>query len=363
MGHFEAIDLPDTPNYDTYREPILDTLIGLTPGEAALYFATYGNYAPSAHNKQGRVVNFSEESHIFTVWPRQEDIGSPSDTKGRQTYIGVGCFAENVRQTLAAYGLSERYDLLDHGVRFYLSNVAQGKLMTPTALEIMRRRRVNRGKFDQTYVLPPEIAQNIRSIANDLDLHFSHIQDRPTILVLAELQATADRIVILAPKFRKELAEHLEPNDTRKTRVMPGATFGLSDESAQKVHLALQSEGQFDGDFAAGFANADRDGIASASAVGILSVDSDVPAQWINAGIAFQRIWLMAERQNLGIGVMAGMVESTLHNITLKARLGLTRARPTVVFRIGKPMEIMPHSPRVPTEELFEQPNSLQDLL
>ena len=91
--------------------------------------------------------------------------------------------------------------------------------------------------------------------------------------------------------------------------------------------------------------------------MGVITMPSDSPEHWIKAGMGFEKLWLTAVENNFEISVMAAMVESGVENRALKIRLGQFRGheRPTVVFRIGVPLEDVPHSPRLSTiDQLFE---------
>jgi hypothetical protein len=359
-------DIKSGLNYDAWRIEIRENLHDLSFREATEYILGFGLLAPSAHNKQGWKTEINESNRTLTVWPESSDFGTPSDIKGRETYIGVGCFTENISQALHVYGLSEETNLVEKdyfdkkgnaqkilGKEFDLSKILTGTLQFPEILQTIKKRKANRGTYDSTYQLPQDLIKKFQEGITNSGINLTLIEDKPTKFLIAETQYLADRAVLLLPAFRHELALHMAPGDTEKTRVMPGDTFGLSKESALKITEALLAEGQFDGDFAAGFAAADRDGIASSSAVGIITVDTDTPEKWILAGQTFENIWLETTKNGLSIAVMAGMVESPPHNIMLKTRLGNMKLRPTVVFRIGNALEFKPHAPRITIAELL----------
>ncbi len=343
-------------NFKAWQIQPLSNLQQLKWRQVVEHLLGWAILAPSAHNKQGWSVKLDETEKAIYIWPVVSDIGSITDEKGRETYIGVGCFAQNLIAALEGYRITFKSEIITNktlvGIKIVVGDLYSGKLKNNKIFETMRSRRAYRGKYDREFKLSSSFVKKINSFLNDKDLSFQFITDSPTKLLLAEAQATADRVVILNSKFRHDLGSHLVANDTNLTRVMPGNTFGLSDDSSVKVHDSLISNGQFDGDFAAGFANLDRDSIVDASALGIISVAKDEPEYWIKAGILAEKIWLLAEEYNLGVGVMAAMVESIVHNVLLKTRLR-EKKRPTFIFRIGKPLEVYPHSPRITVPELF----------
>lgn len=346
-------------NYHAWNISPVPTLRNLSQTEAINCLLSWAILAPSPHNKQGWKVVSDRDEQSLTVWPEKKDIGSISDKYGRQTYLGVGCFLQTLSYALEAYSLpTDSVFVQDSsfvGQTISFPDLKKGSLSSKNWLTEIASRRAYRGKFKSGAKLPKEFVNLINSFLSEKDQKTTKIhliEDQPTKLFLAEAQAAADRFVIMSEPFRKDLGHHLVPNNTRLSRVMPGNTFGLSDESAEKVHAALSLSGQFDGDFAAGFANLDRDGIVSASALGTICISNDNPESWINAGKLFQKIWLAAERFGLGLSVMGAMVESDIHNLVLKARLAEGK-KPVVVFRLGFPLESYPHSPRITVAELF----------
>lgn len=353
--------LRPTPNYDAWRITPCTNLKDLDWQGSMEHLLGWAILAPTAHNKQGLEVTANEPEHTLTVWPARTHIGTPSDTKGRQIYIGVGTFSQNLNIALTGYGLPVNSEFVEGigthqgltGVRYDLGSLSAGRLQSTEPFLRMKARRAYRGSYEEGVEINSGLVSKFTDIAAQKDLVLRAVTDRVSIIAMAGAQYAADRYVLLRRDFRQELAHHLVPNDSLETRIMPGATFGLSDESSRKIHAALQSQGQFDGDYAAGFASSDRDAIATASLVGVVSVKQDVPSEWIKAGNTFGAIWLLASENGLGLGVMAAMVESDLHNAGLRTRLGQAKERPTVVFRLGTPTEVYPHSPRVRVTDLL----------
>lgn len=353
-------DLKPTSNYDAWRIEIKEKINHLSWEEKAKYFLQWALLSPTAHNKQGIEVEIDNGRKSLQIWPKESDIGTPSDRLGRQTYIGLGTFATNLEIAMSSYQQEFKVEFRQKikngknifGMQYEIAETTTS-LQSANTLSNILARRSYRGKFIPNTPINQETLDEMTRLATVQSVKLSVFSDRWTILAIAELQYIADRFVLLKDEFRHDLADHLVTNDSDLTRVMPGATFGLSDDSALKVHNALKEHGQFDGDFASGFATSDRDAIASSPLVGMISVSNDIPQEWINAGKAFEQIWLLAQSKGLGVGVMAAMVESEMHNLSLKVRLGLLRERPTIVFRCGFPIEQFPHSPRIPLSELI----------
>lgn len=212
---------------------------------------------------------------------------------------------------------------------------------------------MSRGKFKPGLTVPKPVLEKLKKTVKEFNLSSNFITDALTRFFIAQIQYQADRIVVAWNDFRYELADYLLPNNTEKTRGMPGNTFGLSDEMAIRIHEELKKKGIFDADLAVGFAATNRDGIRSAPVICVIGVKKDEPEWWIKAGGAFQKSALLAEINGLSVAILASIVEVETFNKLMKARLG-SGHRPTVIFRMGYPIQEMPHSPRANVEEVTE---------
>jgi hypothetical protein len=343
--------LKELPNYNSWRLEIRDTLDNLAPKDLLTYFASWGHLAPSAHNKQGWKVSLMDRKMIIS--PDSHALNSISDGHGRQAYISLGCFIENVISAIGAYGGAFNIQMgdIDNVLNAEIFIDKVGELSDRGILESMLSRSCYRGRFDTDYKLSDQFLSSISSFEFP-NLNIKLTQDTSEKLAVSEIQAMADRAVILNWEFRKELSEHLVPSDSTEGRVMPADTFGLSLESGRRVQEAL-SQQQFDGDFAAGLANSDRDSISNSSGIGVIYASEDSAANWIHAGRLVERIWLSAEKEKLAMGILAAMIESPSHSSMLGSILNLS-GKPLVFFKLGRATDTnWPHSPRVPVSEII----------
>lgn len=315
--------------------------------------------AANSHNVQPwRFIGDSGKNAIEICVPAHAILPA-SDKKGRQAHISVGCALENLVLAASYYGLDSKIDYL--GPAVYpdpiLRATFSGKINIRKEMEDflagIKKRKMNRGKYDSSRPLPVSLIAEAVEFAGSNGIKLDIITDAPTRIAISEIQYHADRAVVMFNDFRKELGGFLLPNDTDSKTGMPGNTFGLSKEMASHVHAELNKPGTFDPDLAAGFASSGRDGIRSAPALGIISVPEDSHEWWIKAGRVLERTAILAEINNMAIAVHAAMVEVGIFNAALKVRLGSFK-KPASIFRIGHPLEDRPHSPRQSVEEVFE---------
>lgn len=310
--------------------------------------------AASTHNVQPWRFIVRLPENIIDISLDKNGILPVSDKNSRQAHISIGCAAENLILAAKYYGLEPKVEYRGSVIRLVF-NDAKLKFGDPHFIQAMKKRRMNRGKFKPGLTVPKPVLGKISQSAKEFDLALNFITDTLTRFIIAQIQYKADRIVVAQNDFRYELASYLLPNDTEKTRGMPGSTFGLSDEMAIRIHEELKKKGTFDPDLAVGFAATNRDGIKSAPMICVISAKKDEPEWWVKAGRVFQRSALLAEISGLSVAILASIVEVEALNKAMKIRLR-SDYRPTVIFRMGYPIQVqeMPHSPRASVEEVAE---------
>ena len=323
----------------------------------------WGILAPSAHNKQPWHVEISGDT--FRISPIV-DTSAPSDPTGRQAHIGVGCFTANIVQAINGYGFNAYCSVktTETGLACVQFECPKGSAIREVdfrPFKNMLMRQSNRGRLDPNFKLSPKLEEEMQDVligdhssSLQSEIMLRTITDPITLNMFAGFQEFANGVVIQRDDFREELSHHFMPNNTTKTRVMPGDTFLLPDKEALEAHKALSTEGQFDQHYHGGLILGDSSGIRDASAIGILVAPFDDPKNWIQTGIALEKIWLFATEHELAMAVMAGVVEVNIANRTLKMRLLMKDGRPTAVFRIGKGEQKTPHSPRIAVPDLFQ---------
>jgi nitroreductase len=347
-------------NYDIYRYRFPDDLRHFSWEEASAVFVNAGILAPSSHNMQARFYELDRDNRKVRIIPDGGFIGGPSDETGREAVIGVGTCAENMIEAMWAYGLEPKANIISSlvggrklvGVEIDLGGINEGCLTNQNIINLMQIRRVYRGPFNRQELVSNTIWQKLVQIASIEGISTVVRTDRYTKTALALVQYAADNVVLQNSGFREELGNFMAPNNTQEQRVMPGSTFGLNDKDAEQLSKQLAKGGLLRGAFASGFPQSDKDAILSAHGLVIMSVKEDSPEYWVKAGMAMQRVWLYAQANGLGVGVMAGMVEVAAKAQDLLRILG-TKGVPAVVMRMGIPLNSSwPRSPRVGMENV-----------
>lgn len=351
-------------NYRAWKVPIIRNLRELDFKGLVKYLVSWGVLAPSAHNMQPWKIKVEVRKKILQVLPDGRFIGIPSDKKGREVGIAVGCFAGVIKVVMENYG--EKVDMnykqleLSQGENvsavFNFGKTGKGELINGKGMEMIRQRRAYRGEFGDEGGIKPETIRKYVKLATKMGIGLKLVTDPSRKALLANTQSLGDRAVLMYGPFRHELGDYLKASNTTQERVMPASTFMLPDDVGREVEEALEKHGEFPDTFANALATDDLLRTKEAAVIGVISCVSDSPEGWAKAGELFVRMWLDLERQGLGVAVMAALVEADIFNKELKMLMGLLGSewRPTMVFRVGKPKTVAPHSPRVDPMSLIE---------
>lgn len=343
------------------------------------YLAAFGLLAPTTHNTVPQRFELREPESEIRIWLDRRLVLADSDRNGRQAVISIGCVIANMELAARCFGLDVTVEVAsiqpeevrpaapgeDHLVLLATLKVsaASGRMESPSTtdwLELMRRRKMVRAKYDESVELSGPDREELASLVGEhagLRLHL--LSDAPSLLFLGKFQELADSTVINRAGFARELGEWLLENDSASARGMRGQEFGLSDEAAKRFHFGLLGQLELLPDEVAGFAKASNIGMRSSSTVGVITVETDDLAHRLDAGRAYQRAALALLRRGYVVAMHAGITEVEAPNMALRGRLR-TRSRPVVVFRAGRvrdPAEGQrPHASRPTLESVLLSP-------
>lgn len=346
-------------NYAAWEIKPLDNL-DISKEQLCRHLISWAILAPSTHNAQPWRFRLNMRENSIEICLDKTFVLPASDPTSRESLISLGCALENLVMSANSYGLGCRINFQNHSVKVWLTGLARLNCLDQKILAAIKNRRVNRGKFDHAQQIPNEIVQKFKDAASASGLTIDFVTDTASRFAIAELQYFADRYVITKTNFRNELANYLLPNDTIRKRGMPGATFDLEDNPAKEIHELLKTSGPFDPDLAAGFAIASRESTKSSPLLAVISIPEDKSIWWIKAGQLFEKIAILAVLENLAFAINAALIEVEIFNKMLKTQLG-RKERPTILMRIGYPIHVFGHSPRVLADEITNETSEGDD--
>ncbi len=371
--------------FDAWRLRPLEAgaFASITVRERLWHLAQFALLAPSTHNTVPVRFHIAERDRALVFYLDRAAILPECDSSGRQATVSLGCALENARVAARCYGADTRVSIhasvegelrpLHVGSRQPGQTDADERRYVPVAtltlgdpiepwpaamLGSICARKVLRAEYDERVKVDGAMSAKLIRQANAIDprlvVHF--IDDAATRSFLGKHQEGADAMVLNRPAFARELGEWLLANDSEAYIGMRGREFGLSDHAAQHLHDGLSGRERLLPDELAGFAKAGTVLMRSASAVIVISVSEDQLAQRVAAGQAYELMALTLLEQGYCTALHAALVELESPSLALRGRLR-TSARPTVVFRVGKPLHAQdgqrPHSSRPPLASLM----------
>lgn len=377
------LDVPDGAAFDAWRLEPLDArafaLLGgqPTPNEAQLrYVAALALLAPSTHNTVPLRMRLDASAGALHFAVDRRAVLPQSDPVGRQATISVGAAVANAALAAQAYGLAASVDVHAEAEPRVRPPRGEEASVVPVAtltlragagtppgpgialVQAMLRRKMVRAEYDERVKLDPALTSALTAVAArthpGLALHL--VADAPTLLALGKFQELADSTVINRVPFARELGDWLLDNDSEDAVGMRGREFGLSDEAARRFHAGLRGRGPLLPDETVAFAKAGNLGMRSSSAVAVITTARDDLEHRLAAGRAFEEMTLLLSLAGYAVAMHAGITEVDAPNMALRGRLR-TLQRPTVVFRIGKPLRApdgeRPHASRPPLDTVL----------
>lgn len=372
----ENVDIKNGVNYALWKTSRLSSsnFEMLSIEEKMKYLSTLGSFAPSSHNTQPWHFILKPEARKVQICLDKERVLPASDVVGRQACISLGCSLAFMEISAQYLGFKPEIQLekiepksVKPGLKpsqfIHCANLTipdtQGESRVEESLyEAIFNRRMNRGRYNPSIQIEDILLNKIihSTADNQVTMHLITRQsrrDRMRLAAFAELQGQADSFVVNNSKFTRELGDWFLPNNSDSYFGMPGDTFGVQDEQSEKFHKGLKGETEISVDEKAGLAKTGKDGIESAFMVGMITVKKDVPENWIKSGIALGKTALLLESNGFAMAVHAGLAEVSIIGRSLGLALG-SNDKPVILFRAGSPLEVKPHSPRLPLEKIID---------
>jgi hypothetical protein len=319
------------------------------------YLCRFGLLAPTSHNTVPQRFQLLPSGQL-ALWLDRAYVLPASDPTGRQATVSCGCVLAHLRLSAAAYGLravceyaspepcvlprvagEPRYSLVAR-LRFEGSGSALDAVDGPAVLKAILERKMVRAEFDPRDELDLETQTELGAIvARYGGLSLNLLSDPLTLMILGKFQELADTTVFNREAFARELGDWLLPNDAPSPLGMRGLEFGLSDDVARRLHRGLLGLERLLPDEVSGLAKSANAAMRSSPGVAVLSTRGDTFENRLDAGQAFAEIAIAMVRRGWTTAMHAAITEVEAPNLALRGRLRV-QARPTVVFRMGRPL-------------------------
>ena len=337
------------------------------------YLASLAHLAANSHNTQPWLFKYNIENDSLIFLIESSRVLPASDIMGRQAVISLGCAIANFEVAAEALGCKLEKIILFDGSKISnqsLSPIKAAELSIKKSEDVYKynftktydaifTRRVDRGEYDHDKKIDKNLIAKIEELGTYLKVKTILISDWGRKVALAELQAQADSFVVNNKEFANELVnDWMLENDSELALGMPGDTFRLNDDQTKRIKFRFRDNLGFESDDAVAIAQLGKKGILSCQCVGMLIIEKDEPAQWLNAGIVLQKGALLFESEGIAWAVHAGLAEVSQVNMLMLRPIAITTKRPVVLFRAGylKSNESRsPHSPRMLFEKVWSE--------
>lgn len=316
----------------------------LTADEVAILLSAAGA-APSMHNTQPWA--FIIDGVAIDVRLDEGRALPAEDPTGRWMRIGLGAAAFNLRVAAAVLDHAStvvtdpdraRPDII---ARLFLDRRGTGDRELGGLYAQVHRRRTHRGPMSDTEI-DPRVWSMLKDAARVegaelIGLGAGQVDQILGLVVEAEVLDNTDQ------SRREELAGWVGTG-----RVHDGVPLASLGPRPDTFPLAYR-------DLGAGLAEDSRPGAVfeGTSALAVLATHDDGPGQWLRAGMALERVLLVAS----SVGVSASFVNQPLEHPEQRGYVRTIAAAgsPQQIIRLGYPVAAGSRTPRRPWRELRQQ--------
>jgi hypothetical protein len=271
--------------------------------ELVRYLVDHAVLAPSGGNAQP--WHFYWDADRIWVAHDRDRGRNLMDPHGRAATLALGAAVENMVVAAAARGLTATVGPSP------LTDVAAVVTTAPGPpsdefLAALRRRRTHRAPGTRSALAAEEIAALTAAAAHH-GARLTLCRSPGDLAELGRIVGACDRIRFLNPGLHHELVGELRFDPAEARDGITLATLALPPGFEEAIRLIARPDVAARLRHLGGGARLEeggRDAVAGASAMALLSVEEDTPADWLAGGRAMQRTWLRAEQLGLGLHPM-----------------------------------------------------------
>ena len=281
--------------------------------------------APSAGNNQPWQF-YSDGLHLWLIHDRERSRNL-ADVESRFSYLGLGAALENIRIAAAHLCCETDIEFFPHPsnstvVACMSFRAHQGGDVSKDAdlfpllpLRVTNRRRAT------PIEIPESQLRTLAEAAEKAGAVVRFLTSRDTLSQLGRIIGACDRIRFLCRPLHEELIAEIRWNPAETQRTRNGLDLHtLELTPAQAVVLKLLARSDVASllrqlQAGSGLKELSASAITNSSAVGLLSVKRGTAADILRAGTAFQRLWLLATRFELGLQPLGAIAMFSLLDV------------------------------------------------
>lgn len=345
-----AASLPAcAPQSEPPRPTLADTDIAALRrvlGDAAVGALSYAALAPSGHNTQPWTVDVIGPAH-WRIGSSAERRLPAVDPAGRETWLSIGAFLENLIVAAHAAGLAIEYDIAD--ARPPDAPVVDLRLRKDVAIPYPLARLTARRTVRRGYLTDPLSPAVLRAVVGD-DSGLHHFpRNSPGARQLAEATIAANRRQAFRDDAQRELADWIRWRRADELRYRTGltpASMEITGVAGWYTRLFYDRESVLANRFRQQGIEQVVERVAQGAGWLVQTGGTGV-AELVETGRRFERMWLRLRELRVAIHPMTQAIEETPDTAELSKSLGIDGV-PQFLLRIGHVADYPdPVSPRL----------------
>ncbi len=308
------------------------------------FLLRYAVLAPSGPNTQP--WKFSVRDNGISVILDMTRTLPAVDPTHRTAYISIGCVITNLLIAAEHFNLGYRVKCFPDGTeaeRIAYITFADGldRKRFPDLFYQITERHTNRSRFEDREI-EPEKLQRMAELVEQDGFKLSIMTDADGKNKMADLLARSHKIQLGNSSFRKELASWIRSNKSDAYDGLPGYAFGYSDFESYFGRFIF-------GTFDTSFSRARKEAalMREAPAVGVLSSDSEDKPTWVELGVTFEKLFLLATAMDVRFDLFSQPI--AIDELRKEMAAYLNVKYPQLLIRMGYAPPTR-HTPRRPVE-------------
>lgn len=309
------------------------------------FVLSYAILAPSTHNSQPWLINIGYNS-CRIYYDKKLNI-LEADPRGRDLYISMGCFVENLVIAASFFGIFKdlRIMLDDNFIaEVYFQEKGDRNMDLSYLVDIIPRRVNARGLFNSEK-LPESIPAEMMSLKKDGRIRTDFIINKEKIGQLAVLTVEGLRYAYKRPTFRKEMSGWMQNSLSGKKTGLPGYSLRMPFILSFFIPTLIRFF-----DIGPLLAKLNYRSMVSAPFVCIFSSEESDPSIWFETGRMAQRFMLHLNSKDIRTSIFVASIEMGDIYKKVQEVVGISLT-PQFLFCAGYMKDVQIHSPRQDLEE------------
>lgn len=274
------------------------------------FILRYGILAPSTHNTQPWQFRFAND-HEVILEPNWELALPQADATGRCLFISLGACLFNLMVAADHFGLKLEYHLAGDNPGQMFINLSFRQVSGRPAhhqlghlLPAINRRHSHKLPFKPSMVNPD--LMNRLSLLQRGDAKVTVITSEQSKRQVAVIHYDSTVSFARSSHFGSEVSGWMRNNYTGKFDGMPGFTLGLSGPQSFIAKIATRLVKPSVGVVA----RKDRQILTQAPAIGLVTTQGYGPESWLNAGLLYQELGLVAALEGVCLAPKTAAIEA-----------------------------------------------------